>query len=52
MPDGVNISVEDVIVDTIDEAKKFMQFCVDTWGAKEIDLEECKRLYEETQEQD
>ena len=49
MPDGVNISVTNLIVDTVDEANEFITWINKIWGSKKIDLEECKKIFEDTQ---
>jgi len=46
IPDGINISVEDLIVDTVEEANEFTTWINKIWGSRKIDLEECKRIYE------
>ena len=45
-PDGVNVSVEGIIFDTIEEANEFSAFVTKVWGRKKIDLEECRRIFE------
>jgi|GEM_PF-2711264 len=44
-PDGINISVEDLVVDTIEEANQFICWINKIWGTKKINLEECKKLF-------
>jgi hypothetical protein len=48
-PDGINISVDNLIVDTTEEANQFISWIMKIWDKKKIDLEECKRIYESTQ---
>ena len=49
-PDGVSVSVKNIYLDTLDDVHKFMIFCVEAWGAKKIDVEECKKLLEDSYE--
>ena len=44
-PDGINISVDNLIVDSTDEANEFIKWIIKIWGNKKTDLKECERLY-------
>lgn len=50
-PDGINISVSNLIVDSIEEAKEFTEWIIKIWGMKKIDIEECCKIYEKLTEQ-
>lgn len=43
-PDGININVENLVLDTIDEANEFISWITKIWGHKKVAIEECKRI--------
>ncbi len=46
-PDGINLSVSDLIVNDLNEANKFIKFVMTTWGTKRINISECEKIFKE-----